>query len=266
LAWEAEELRLAKEAQAKRLMEQQWAREEAKKSRYPSGYRKAIGVTSQHSRKDGKQDDNHSGLTTTTKDPDVELMMDAEFSQVVDEQISESQNSSGVQADSTDSIAESTRLEAEAKNLEALEATVSAERSLAEQRAFEEVARKREQSEQARRISLESQTMRLEQRRMEDEERRRRDEATLASPLARVLAREYGLDLSCIVGTGRGGRVTADDVRNALPPEIALPITNPATEVNFYNYNGDNDNEDYNVVGENDINGKHNCVGLFCDS
>ena len=106
---------------------------------------------------------------------------------------------------------------------------------------------------------------------MEDEERRRRDEATPASPLARVLAREYGLDLSSIVGTGRGGRVTADDVRNSLPPERSLPITNPTTKVNIYNYNGgndDDDDEDYgddSLVGENDVNGKDHFVG-FCDT
>jgi e3 binding domain len=46
---------------------------------------------------------------------------------------------------------------------------------------------------------------------------------TLASPLARVLAREFGLDISTIPATGAGGRVTADDVRNAWAPEEAAP-------------------------------------------
>lgn len=46
---------------------------------------------------------------------------------------------------------------------------------------------------------------------------------TVASPLARVLAREFGLDIATIPATGAGGRVTADDVRNFLAPEETAP-------------------------------------------
>jgi pyruvate/2-oxoglutarate dehydrogenase complex dihydrolipoamide acyltransferase (E2) component len=248
-------LRLAKEAQAKRFMEQQWAREEAKKSRYG----KIIGLPSQSSFQDNEEERNQTSLPMTTTDPEVELEMNVG-------QISEAQDLLGVEVRSEESIAESTRLEAEAKNLEELEASVSAERSLAEQRAFEDASRRQEQSGQARRVGFESQTRRLELWQAEDEDRRRRNEATSASPLARVLAREYGLDLSCIVGTGRGGRVTADDVRNSLPPERVLPLKNSTTKVKFYNHNAgsyDEDYEDESLVDENDVNGKHNFVEYY---
>jgi pyruvate/2-oxoglutarate dehydrogenase complex dihydrolipoamide acyltransferase (E2) component len=46
---------------------------------------------------------------------------------------------------------------------------------------------------------------------------------TLASPLARVLAREFGLDITTIPATGAGGRVTAEDVRNFMAPEESVP-------------------------------------------
>lgn len=62
------------------------------------------------------------------------------------------------------------------------------------------------------------------ERKKEQEERRRIVQGPPASSLARILAREYGLDISKIPPTGRGGRVTADDVRNALPPDETTPI------------------------------------------
>lgn len=47
-----------------------------------------------------------------------------------------------------------------------------------------------------------------------------------ASPVARRLADEMGIDLSQIVGTGPGGRITKDDVNAVEPvPEPAAPVT-----------------------------------------
>lgn len=42
-----------------------------------------------------------------------------------------------------------------------------------------------------------------------------------ASPLARAVANEAGLDLSALSGTGLGGRITAGDVRSAAEPPAA---------------------------------------------
>ncbi len=42
-----------------------------------------------------------------------------------------------------------------------------------------------------------------------------------ASPAVRRLARELGVDLSTIRGTGRKGRITKDDVRKPQPREAA---------------------------------------------
>ena len=50
-----------------------------------------------------------------------------------------------------------------------------------------------------------------------------------ASPAARKLATELGIDLATIAGSGPGGRVTEDDVRNAqAAPAAAAPATAPA--------------------------------------
>jgi|LSQX01.1.fsa_nt_gb pyruvate dehydrogenase E2 component (dihydrolipoamide acetyltransferase) len=43
----------------------------------------------------------------------------------------------------------------------------------------------------------------------------------LASPAARKLAKEYGLDLSAIAGTGSGGRITREDVEKYLSTQRA---------------------------------------------
>ncbi|UCD75393.1 MAG: 2-oxo acid dehydrogenase subunit E2 [Phycisphaerales bacterium] len=59
----------------------------------------------------------------------------------------------------------------------------------------------------------------------------------LATPAVRRLARELGVDIRLVAGTGRGGRVTAGDVRAAAgdeqtepsPPAIAAPPAAPPT-------------------------------------
>jgi pyruvate dehydrogenase E2 component (dihydrolipoamide acetyltransferase) len=57
-----------------------------------------------------------------------------------------------------------------------------------------------------------------------------------ASPLARRIARERGIDLAALVGTGPDGRIVADDVENApvgtTPPPVApLPAGSAEVEV-----------------------------------
>jgi pyruvate dehydrogenase E2 component (dihydrolipoamide acetyltransferase) len=53
-----------------------------------------------------------------------------------------------------------------------------------------------------------------------------------ASPLARRIARERGIDLAQIVGTGPEGRVIAEDVEKAaVRPPAAAPATGPQPEV-----------------------------------
>ncbi|HSC04993.1 MAG TPA: E3 binding domain-containing protein, partial [Solirubrobacteraceae bacterium] len=44
-----------------------------------------------------------------------------------------------------------------------------------------------------------------------------------ASPLARRLARESGVELSQLTGSGPGGRIVKADVTAAAPPAIAVP-------------------------------------------
>jgi pyruvate dehydrogenase E2 component (dihydrolipoyllysine-residue acetyltransferase) len=60
----------------------------------------------------------------------------------------------------------------------------------------------------------------------------RTDGKALASPAVRRLARDAGLDLNTIAGTGIGGRVTAKDVRNATdgsaPPKAPSAAQAPA--------------------------------------
>lgn len=53
--------------------------------------------------------------------------------------------------------------------------------------------------------------------------------AVAASPIVRRLAAERGLDLSAIVGTGEGGRITRSDVLGAAPaPPVAPPPDHPS--------------------------------------
>jgi len=55
----------------------------------------------------------------------------------------------------------------------------------------------------------------------------------LATPAVRKLAREMGVDIERIVGTGSGGRITDEDVRRATmqPPTAAVAPPKPAVEL-----------------------------------
>jgi len=63
----------------------------------------------------------------------------------------------------------------------------------------------------------------------EEEAREERDERIKASPLARRIARERGIDLSLVTGTGPDGRIIAEDVEQAavapVPPAAPAPAT-----------------------------------------
>ncbi|TMQ24517.1 MAG: 2-oxo acid dehydrogenase subunit E2 [Candidatus Rokuibacteriota bacterium] len=56
----------------------------------------------------------------------------------------------------------------------------------------------------------------------------RREGPVPATPSTRRLARELGVDLNAVRGSGPGGRVTDDDVRAAAGPAPATPSTEPA--------------------------------------
>jgi pyruvate dehydrogenase E2 component (dihydrolipoamide acetyltransferase) len=60
-----------------------------------------------------------------------------------------------------------------------------------------------------------------------------RDGRVKASPLARRMARERGIDLASIAGTGPEGRVIAEDVEKAAaaPPPVTAPAVEPEVEV-----------------------------------
>jgi pyruvate dehydrogenase E2 component (dihydrolipoamide acetyltransferase) len=61
-------------------------------------------------------------------------------------------------------------------------------------------------------------------RRPEAEEASAAPSKALATPAVRRLARELGVDLHLVQGTGRGGRITAGDVRNAAADKEGKPI------------------------------------------
>ena len=48
-----------------------------------------------------------------------------------------------------------------------------------------------------------------------------------ATPVARKMAEEHGVDLSAVAATGKGGKVTKEDVQAALAPAPAVPGTGP---------------------------------------
>jgi len=51
-----------------------------------------------------------------------------------------------------------------------------------------------------------------------------------ASPLARKMARDLGIDLSLVKGTGDGGRITKTDIENYKPASISQKVDTPTTE------------------------------------
>ena len=57
------------------------------------------------------------------------------------------------------------------------------------------------------------------------------DVPELATPVARRLARAHGVDLSLVVGTGAGGRVTKTDVETAVAASSRLTIAPPPGKV-----------------------------------
>ncbi|MCS6960853.1 MAG: dihydrolipoamide acetyltransferase family protein [Pseudanabaenaceae cyanobacterium SKYGB_i_bin29] len=59
------------------------------------------------------------------------------------------------------------------------------------------------------------------------EERNGERGRVIASPRAKKLAKEQGVDLATIVGTGPHGRITAADVLQSRPPEAAKVVTAP---------------------------------------
>lgn len=52
----------------------------------------------------------------------------------------------------------------------------------------------------------------------------------MATPAVRRLAREMGIDINALTGTGRGGRVTASDVERAAKRPGAVPVMKPNRE------------------------------------
>jgi pyruvate dehydrogenase E2 component (dihydrolipoyllysine-residue acetyltransferase) len=52
---------------------------------------------------------------------------------------------------------------------------------------------------------------------------------SVATPLARAVARELGVDLAVVTGSGRGGRIMRADVEAAAAPEAPAPV--PAADV-----------------------------------
>jgi 2-oxoglutarate dehydrogenase E2 component (dihydrolipoamide succinyltransferase) len=61
-----------------------------------------------------------------------------------------------------------------------------------------------------------------------------REGGVRSSPLVRRIAREHGIDLSQVPGTGRGGRITKDDilsfVEKGVPAAVTAPILSPEPE------------------------------------
>ncbi|MEA4910019.1 MAG: dihydrolipoamide acetyltransferase family protein [Anaerolineaceae bacterium] len=50
----------------------------------------------------------------------------------------------------------------------------------------------------------------------------------LASPIARRMAKEHGIDLAQVAGSGAGGRITQEDVERAMAARQAVPAPAPA--------------------------------------
>ncbi|HEY7773157.1 MAG TPA: 2-oxoglutarate dehydrogenase complex dihydrolipoyllysine-residue succinyltransferase [Marinagarivorans sp.] len=67
-----------------------------------------------------------------------------------------------------------------------------------------------------------------EEKAAEPEASKNNDEDALVNPAARKLAAEKGIDLNALKGTGKGGRITKDDVINAPAPAAAAPAKSAA--------------------------------------
>ena len=61
----------------------------------------------------------------------------------------------------------------------------------------------------------------------QDEENSR----VVATPLARAVAADLGVDLATVTGSGRGGRIRRADVEAATAPAPAAPAATPAAAV-----------------------------------
>src|SRR5918994_433887 len=65
-------------------------------------------------------------------------------------------------------------------------------------------------------VAPEAQETEAEQAEFDEADGHREDGGGRASPTVRRLAREYGVDLAVVSGSGRGGRVTKDDVERLI--------------------------------------------------
>ncbi len=65
----------------------------------------------------------------------------------------------------------------------------------------------------------------------ETEEKQATDSRVKASPLARRIAREEGVDLASVEGSGPGGRIVEKDVREAIGKQPSAPSAAPAPQL-----------------------------------
>jgi 2-oxoglutarate dehydrogenase E2 component (dihydrolipoamide succinyltransferase) len=86
--------------------------------------------------------------------------------------------------------------------------------------ATPQVETEKEEAEEAEgreeKVAPEAQETEAEQAEFEEANGHREDGGGRASPTVRRLAREYGIDLAEVSGSGRGGRVTKDDVERLI--------------------------------------------------
>jgi 2-oxoglutarate dehydrogenase E2 component (dihydrolipoamide succinyltransferase) len=86
--------------------------------------------------------------------------------------------------------------------------------------ATPQVETEKEEAEEAEgreeKVAPEAQETEAEQAEFDEADGHREDGGGRASPTVRKLAREYGIDLAEVSGSGRGGRVTKDDVERLI--------------------------------------------------
>src|SRR5918998_248633 len=68
-------------------------------------------------------------------------------------------------------------------------------------------------------VAPEAQETEAEQAEFDEADGHREDGGGRASPTVRRLAQEYGIDLAAVSGSGRGGRVTKEDVERLIPDQ-----------------------------------------------